>query len=348
MNISHILSVFLGITCLFSPNCLAQVRPKGNRLLGMAVTPAQDNNYNAAMDLAQAAGVQVVSLKLDWDDVEKAPGVYATPWLKVANLYYPGRNIQLSLRIATLDTNRNRIPADLRSKPFDDRAMIERFNKFVDFVFSEIPQVTLTDFSVGNEVDGVLGGDAAQWKQYTRFFAAVREHIHQKRPTVKVGVSMTFSGITGPPGAAAAALEQRADLIMVTYYPLTPFFEVRPPSVVHDDVDAVCKLFPGRTIHFLETGYPSGGGCNSSEEKQKQFIDALFAAWDQHAEQVGLVLYTWETDMAPAAVEPLTAYYRTNTPAFTDYLATLGLRGNAGTDKPAFAAFKAQAKARGW
>ena len=146
--------------------------PKGERLLGLAVSEAEDKNYNAAMELSRAAGVQVVSLKLDWDDVEKQPRVYKTPWLKVANMYYPPRKIPLSLHIATLDTNRNRVPADLRGKPFDDPAVIERFTQFLDFVFDGLPDVTLTDFSIGNEVDGVLGADAAKWKQYAGFFAA--------------------------------------------------------------------------------------------------------------------------------------------------------------------------------
>ena len=167
---------------------------------------------------------------------------------------------------------------------------------------------------------------------------------------MKVGVSMMFGGLTGAPGKAAAAVQAQADVILVSYYPLTPGFQVRDPKVVHADFDVVCKLYPRRTIHFIEAGYPSGPKCNSSEAKQKQFIDEIFSAWDEHADQIHLVLFVWLTDVPASAVAGFTSYYGVKAPAFAEYLATLGLRTNpgAGTDKPAFTALKQQAKARGW
>jgi hypothetical protein len=340
------------LACLATLPLAAQTAtpvPKGDRLLGCAVTEAENKDYNAAMAHAQSAGVQVVSLKLDWDAVETKPNQYASPWPKIANAYYPPRHIQLSLRVATLDTDRNRIPADLRAKPLNDPAVIARFNHLLDWIFGELPDVTLAELSIGNEVDGVLGDDPAKWQQYTEFFNATRKHALQLRPNLKVGVSVMFGGHRKQ-AKLAAALNAQADTIMVSYYPLTPTFQVRDPHVVTNDFNAICQAYPNRPVSFVEAGYPSGRGCGSSMTRQAQFIRALFAAWDEHPAQIRLVTYVWLNDMSASAVDTFGKYYGVNSVGFQDYLGTLGLRTfrGAGTDKPAFTAFQQEAKARGW
>ncbi|HNY28206.1 MAG TPA: hypothetical protein PKH31_12580 [Candidatus Sumerlaeota bacterium] len=324
--------------------------PRGNRLLGMAVSESENKNFDAAMALAKSAGVQVVNLKLDWDEVEKKPGVFDSPWPKVANLYYPPQKVQLSLRLSTLDTSQNRIPKDLRGKPFDDPAVIERFNRFLDYVLDQMPDLTLAELSIGNEVDGVLGTDEKKWEQYARFFVATREHAGQKRKDLKVGVSIMFSGHTGPAARCAEAINRQTDVVMVSYYPLDSAFKVRDPKVVHEDFETICQKYPKRPISFLEAGYPSGERCGSSELKQQQFVEELFAAWDRHAEQIECITFVWLNDTSASAVKGFTKYYGSSNPAFVDYLSTLGLRTfkGAGVDKLGFTALKMQSKARGW
>jgi hypothetical protein len=347
-------SMVLAWGCWFPAHALGaeaeKTVPKGSRLLGCNVTEPENKNYDAAMGLAKSAGAQVVSLKLDWDAVEKKPNVFTSPWPKVANAYYPRQNIQVSLRVATLDTDQNRIPADLRDKPLNDPAVIARFNQLMDWVFAEMPDVNLAELSIGNEVDGVLGADPVKWKQYTEFFAATRKHALQKRTGLKVGVSIMFGGHTKHAAKFAAAINEQTDVVMVSYYPLTPAFAVRAPQVVHDDFNAICRMYPNRPISFVEAGYPSGSGCGSSEAKQQQFVNELFAAWDEHPEQIRLVTFVWLHDIVPAAVDTFGKYYGVSSTAFRDYLGTLGLRTykNAGSDKPAFTSLKQQAKARGW
>ena len=323
---------------------------KGARLLGINVTQAEDRKYDGAMAQAKSAGMQVVSLKLDWDDVEKSPGVFKSSAPKISNVFYPPQHIQVSLRIATLDTNRNRIPADLRDKPFDSPEAIARFNQLLDWIFSEMPDVTLSELSIGNEVDGVLGADAEKWRQYTAFFTATREHARKLRGGLKVGVSIMFGGHTGKAASLHDAICALSDVVMVSYYPLTPAFKVREPKKVRDDFDTLCKRYPNRPVSFVEAGYPSGSHCDSSDAKQGQFVDELFAAWDQHAGQVQCVMFVWLHDVSTSAVEDFKKYYGSANPAFADYLGTLGLRTSkgAGSDKPAFTALRQQARARGW
>jgi hypothetical protein len=316
----------------------------------MSVTQSEKEDYSAAMAHVAAAGVQVVSLFLPWDDVEKKPGEFQSPYPKIANAYYPPRHIQVSLRLATLDTNQNRIPADLQNKPFDDPAVISRFNRLVDYIFDQMPDVQISELSIGNEIDCSLGTDAAKWDQYIRFFMAAREHARERRKGLNVGASITFNGHVGKSLSFARAINQHADVAMVSYYPLTPDFKVREPKTVHDDFNAICKQYLNQPVSFVEAGYPSGNHCDSSELMQRQFIDEIFAAWDEHAGQVQSVTFVWLSDASASSVEAWKHYYGLAAPAFLDYLSTLGLRTfkDTGADKQAFGALKQEAQARGW
>lgn len=323
---------------------------KGDRRLGIAVNEPEDKKFDAAFAKARDAGLQVFSLKLDWDDVEKKPGKFASPWPKVVNQVFPPQKVAVSLRIAVYDTVNNRVPADIRDKKLGDPAVVARFTALADWVLGEMPDVEFADIAVGNEVDGVLGADPDRWKQYGEFFRAVRTHLRKKHPKVPVGVSVMFNGLTGPTAKLAAGLNKDADVVMASYYPLNPDFTVKPAKAVEDDFAAVCKAYPKRPVHFVEAGCPSGKKCGSSEEKQKQFVEHLFRAWDRHADQVKLVMFVWLNDVPGDSVKWAEKYYKSDNPAFLDYIATLGLRTypGAGADKPAYAALKEQAKARGW
>lgn len=325
-------------------------QPKGARLLGINVNEAEDQNFDRAFRTGWEAGLQVVSLKLDWDDLEKQPGEYASPFPAIADLFYSAAQVKLSLRIATLDTSRNRIPADLRAKPFDDPTVIQRFNALVDWLAQQMPKVEIEDFSIGNEVDAFLGSDAAKWRQYTAFFQATREHVKQTWPQTQVGSSLTFGGHTGPAKEQVLALNRHADVVMVSYYPLNADLRFRDPSVVGGDFQAVCAQYPGRSITFTECGYASGTKCGASEEKQKRFVEEVFRAWDAHADQVGQVMFVWLHDQPPETVRWTEEYYGVRSDAFADFIGTLGLRTypGSGEDKPAFVALKAEAQKRGW
>lgn len=323
---------------------------KGARLLGINVNEAEDKNFENAFRIGRQAGLQVVSLKLDWDDVEKKPGEYVCPWPAIADAYYSAAKVRLSLRIATLDTNRNRIPADLRRKDFDAPAVVTRFNALVDWLAKQMPKVEIEDISIGNEVDVSLGTDAAKWKQYNAFFQATKEHARKVWPKAKIGSSLTFDGHLGAAKRHVIELNRHADVVMVSYYPLKSDLTFRDPSVVRGDFKAICAQYPKRAISFTECGYSSGTKCGASKEKQKRFVEEVFRAWDAHADQIQQVMFVWLTDQLPEMVSWTENYYGIRGGAFADFIGTLGLRmyKGSGTDKPAFVALKAEAKKRGW
>ena len=324
--------------------------PKGGRFLGLSVGPAEDGDYPKALATAQAAGVQSVTLALDWSRLEMGPGHYDNTLLTIADGFYPSRHTQVDLVLRPVNTSRVEVPADLKDKLFDDPAVIARFERLLDDVFAQTPHLTVHSLVIGNEVDDAFGSDAARWRQYGVFYRAVRAYARAKRPSLKVGVAATWDGLTGKAQKPLQTLNEASDLVVATYYPLNPDFTVRPPVSPAADLARLCRLYPGRPLELTEAGYPSSPDCGSSEAKQAAFVRSLFAAWDTHASQIVSVTFDWQTELSPAAIIGDTHYYGVSAKPFAAFLGSLGLRtyAGAGQDKPAFAALGEEAHARGW
>ncbi|MFG0291283.1 MAG: hypothetical protein ACF8CQ_24175 [Rhodopirellula sp. JB044] len=306
-----------------------------DRLLGFGVTEGSVG-YEVAFGEAQKAGIQFIELPQQWDDIESAPEVYNSPFLIMANEVYPAFDTGIVLSLNPIDTSALRLPAHLAGKAFDDAEVVSAFMKVVDFTIAGLPDAKIVAISIGNEVDGNLANDGERWAQYTRFFAEVREHIRTKLPGVPVGVKTTYSAIMGSQRHLIGNLNSSADAVMVTYYPLDAEFNVRPPSLVDDEIGKLVSLAAGKPVHLLETGYPSGAANGSSEALQAEFVRNIFEAWEKYADDVPLVNIVWLYDMSADEVATLTKYYSVETPAFAGFLGTLGLKTHSGEDKQAF------------
>lgn len=335
-----------------SPSPSQNAKPKGNRTLEIHINEAENGDYDQAAEKAKAAGAESVSLSVFWDEIETAPGVYQPDpnYLEIANLYYPSQQLAVSLVISVLDTTKTRLPPDLEGKSLDDPEMISRFKGLLDYTATQIPDLQLTSLAIGNEIDGVLGEDQEAWQAYRMFFRETSQYARKLWPEVPVGTKATFDGLTGSMQENAQILNQESDVVMVTYYPLAGDFTVHDPEVVHEDLDQLVRIYPQKNIYITEIGYPTGAANDSSPEKQAAFIRETFAAWDQHADHIPVLSYSWLTDLSPGSVSHLERYYGVSTPAFGEFLRTLGLRTypGGGKDKPGYQVLKAEAEARGW
>lgn len=323
------------------------VKQRGARLLGFGVTEGSVG-YEVAFGEAKAAGIQFVELAQQWDEVELSPGSLKSPFLKIANELYPAFDTALVLSINPIDTSSLRVPKHLAGKPFDSAEVIRGFNRFVDFVFAGLPDATIIAVSIGNEVDGWLANDAQKWSEYARFVAAVSKHIKTTQPGIPIGAKTTWPATVVTHRSEIEVINRAADAIMATYYPLNDDFTVRPPTVVKNELSQLVKIAGDKPVFLLETGYPSGSENTSSEPQQAEFIEAVFAAWDQHADSILMVNFVWLYDMSKSDVRSMTKYYAVKTPAFASFLATLGLKTHEGRDKQAFTSLKTCADMRGW
>ena len=175
-------------------NDTRQPAAKGDRLFGLGINEGSIG-FGKAFAAARDAGLQFVELPSQWDDIEPKPGEFTNQWLDIANAYYPAVGIRLVISLNPIDTNKLRMPADLSGKPFDDPAVIERYNKAADYVLSRVSKANLVAFAIGNEIDGYLGGDPKKWQQYARFFEATSEHVGRTRPGSTVGAKVMLSAL---------------------------------------------------------------------------------------------------------------------------------------------------------
>lgn len=334
------------------PQLIQEARPRGDRTLELDVNPPQSGDYDRAAAHARQLWAESIRLSVYWDELETAPGVFEPDpgWLAIANDYYPAQGFQVSLVISVLDTTEIRLPQDLQGMPLDHPRVIDRFQNLLDYTAGQIPDLKLTSLAIGNEIDGVLGADPDAWEAYQTFFAAGADHARTLWPGVPVGAKVQYAGLLGPSAEFARRLNQPSDVVMTTYYPLREDFTVRNPAVILTDFQRLVETYPGREIHITEIGYPSGKANQSSPQKQADFIRHMFSAWDEHADQITLLSYSWLSDLPESSVQELTRYYGLSNRAFGDFLRTLGLRTypGAGEDKPGYEVFQQEARARGW
>jgi hypothetical protein len=342
--------ILLIATGCVNHSSISQTSLQGDRILSIAVTTAQDNNFDRALAKAREVGVRATNLALFWEDLETAPKLYQPEpnFLAIANSFYPYQNMKIALEINPVDTTTLRIPKDLRNKSIDDPSVIARYNQLLSWVFQQIPDLELVSLTVGNEIDSYLGNDPTKWRQYQTFFEAVSAYARTQRPKVRVGVKATFGGLTGQAQKFLEALNASSDVIMGTYYLLEKNFEVKSVKSVAADFKKLTLVYRKRPIFLLEVGYPSSSLCGSSEKIQAAFIAKVFQAWDKYRSQIELISFTWLTDLSPAVIDEMISYYGISDRCFVEFLATLGLRTQFDLDKMAFTQLKLEASQRGW
>ena len=323
------------------------VAPKGDRLLGLGINEGSIG-FERAFAAAREAGMQFTELATQWDDIEPKLGEFTNQWLDIANAYYPRVGIRLVISLNPIDTNRLRLPADLRDKPLDDPAVIQRYNKAADYVLSRVSDSELVAFAVGNEIDGYLGVDREKWQQYERFFQATSRHIRARRPGVVVGTKVMLPSLIGENHALAKAMNVHADAVLTTYYPLGDGFRVKTRAEVDKDLNAVFQQYKHKSVYLLEVGCPSSTFLGSSDGRQAEFVRQVFKFWDDHRERLKVVNFIWLHDISATEVQSYTKYYKLNDRGFAEYLGSLGLRHHDGKDKDAFTALQQESKSRGW
>ncbi|MBN2241521.1 MAG: hypothetical protein JW793_02430 [Acidobacteria bacterium] len=353
--------------------------PKGSREISISVSAAEDGDYDAAFNLAKSVGMQKIGLSFDWRDIEVRPSVYDNPNLKIANGYYPSRDVKLNLTLRPIHANRKSVPDDLAQADFDDPRMISRFKELLDYVFSQTGAIDYSTIVIGSEFDNYLrqhshpmsptelrllnapedkrqpedlpqDEGSTMWEEYIIFCRSTAQYIKSRKPDVKVAFEATYGGLVGPNRDILKELNQYSDVVGVSYYPLGTDFEVKSPLTVIKDFEALSALYPDREISFFQLGYPSSTILNSSEAKQGEFIRIVFKTWDTHAERIRMINFSFLYDWPKDSISDQSEYFGLTSERFGEFLLTLGLRRrrNSGEDKPAFVALRQEAAARGW
>lgn len=334
---------------LLLPSTLSVLADQADgRSLGMVMTAAQDGDSERAAMLAYTAGVTRVPITYAWGALEPVQGEFDDSNLALAALFFPAMGMAIDIAITPIASNRLVMPGDLAGHDFDDPVVIQRYLDLIDHVMAVMAEADVRLLLVGVDVDAFLGDDDDAWEDYAAFVSAVADYVHTIRPGVEVGVqSTTYSRFVDP--KRWAAIDAVTDIIATSYYPLDGM-TVRDPDEIAHDFDRLTELYPDRIIRIVEAGFPSSKANGSSGELQARFVHALFAAWDNHSDQILSITLAIEHDYAPERVEAIGAFYGNHLDHYATFIGSIGLRtwDETGAPKPAWEALMQETAARGW
>lgn len=328
------------------------------RVLGLDVKSVPSVTYAMAYDQAMALGVREVSVPLDWATLEPTVGAYVDTIPATMDAFYPNYPGDITMVLRPLDTPGPSMPSDLGTLPFNDSQVITAFENFLDHLHSQLGTLNASGkikwIQIGNEIDATLGSDPTKWAQWQTFFNAAKTKIHALwGNSVVVSSIIQFNALKDSKTRTQYLnFLPSLDSATLTYYPLNSDFTVRPITDIASDFDFLVNTIPGKPIILQECGYPSSTVDNSSETQQADFVSAVFNAWDTHLDRIALIDFAWQYDVSDAQTSQwVIDYGQSGQPyenEFKQYLLTLGLSQNDGTEKPALQRLRNELLARAW
>lgn len=289
------------------------VTPSGGRVLAMDVGPGPGETLDAAVAAARAAGVATVVLNYDWSQIEPAAFQYQSAKLAADNAYYAAAPHAMSivLNVRPIAGPCRVAPPDLAGLAWSDPVMIARFGYLLTWIHGYLPGLDVKLMSIGTEVDSHLS--PADYAGYKVFFEAARQRAKDLwGAALPVGVAVTRDALAaaGPEQAAILDLDEHADHVLYTYYPLNADLTVKDPYAgpIADTYAALAAVegspkTAGRPIDLIEVGYPTSAALGSSLALQQSFVTAMFGIWDAYYPRIRTVVFNWESDLPEQVAE---------------------------------------------
>ncbi len=344
--------------------------PKGKRVLGIAVD-FTDLDFPRRIDVARDAGAQTTDVTFGWNEIERpydagvadaaddaddggppdagapATTVISNQALHVVNLVLSDRRVEATLSIEAVGLEGSRAPADLAARPLDDAQLEARYDKLLDYVFSQLPDTTLTALVVASSVDAWLTADPRRAPAFAAFVAHVATHARTLRPGLKVGFAV--DPLTAAARAADLAAAWRSSDFVAFDYISGPRLGGAQPT--DSDVAKMITLADSaigtKPVLLRQAGYPSSA-TGGPEGAQATFVTEVFRAWDRRADRILGLVFRELDDATPQQTAALAARTGRSDPGFLTVFGSLGMHDVKYREKPAFSVLRREARARGW
>lgn len=299
-----------------------------------------------AFDLAYDAGARGQMTTFHWNDLEPQVGNYDAHELESLNDAIENaisHDMTQFIGIQMINTNQREMPTEYAASDFDDAAVIAQFKLLLDRIVT--PNVGKIKYlSIGNEVDAYLRAHPAEWASYKAFYDAAVEYAHTLDPDIQVGVTTTAEGALTLSDSDVRQLNENSDVMILTYYPISfagdGTVTVRSPQSPASDFADMLAFAGDKPLVLQEVGYPASTLNSSSENMQSQFIESVFSAWRDNAENIPFLNFFVLHDFTAQMCAEFTSYYGAaglaNAESFGAYLCTLGLRKDDGTPRAAW------------
>ena len=223
---------------------------KGSRAFGIHITQAENNNYEEEFQRSKALGMDAVTLTFLWNTIETDSG-FNFDFIDIVNSFYPSHNVKVSICISPIGAISRAVPTKYKDLKFSDPQLINGFQKLLKAVNARTKAVDFTAIILGNEVDLYLNKHSEEWTDYQVFVSENRTFIKTIwGNNMRVGVETTFNSMVNTSVGEVGSLNQEADVIVLSYYPINEKFIAKPISSIANDLNAVFNLFPNKKIYI--------------------------------------------------------------------------------------------------
>ncbi len=307
-----------------------------HQTLGVELTlPVGFSNQDVVNSLARAkdANVNGDHIIFNWKDLNNT-----TSLQKQISAFGDQQNWDILVTISTISTNLRETPQDLNKTAFDDQTMEARFHSLIDNLKPYLSNSHVKYLAIGNEVDVYLAAHPNEWSQYQHFLDDAISYIHKQLPNVYVGTTITFSG-QQKFSNQVADLTKDSDIDIYTYYPQDSNFKVEDPKAPLTDLPTMINASNNKPVIIQEAGYQSAEISDSSEQKQAQFVDNLFTAWETQGSKIPFLSYFSLYDLDPLTCQKYLQIFALKSANFQGYLCNLGLQTSTGQSKAAWTEF---------
>ncbi|QDT95802.1 glycoside hydrolase 5 family protein [Gimesia aquarii] len=295
----------------------------------------------AAIQKSKEVGCDGAVLTYSWPSLEPRPGDLTLEELKNGIVINKGRVLFLGIQV--LNTTVKDLPTDLQTKRFDDPQVIERFQSFLD-ALAPLLQNRVRYLSIGNESDIYLTAHPDEINAYATFLNSAYKHAKKIAPDLIVGTTLTDAGALQP---EFQQLVKNADAHFLTYYHGQVGVEgtFKDTTKVKEEILKLSTKLDERPIVFQEIGFPAHDQI-SSAEKQAEFVNGVFDAWDELNSRVPFLNYFMMYDFPESIINDQLTYYGVDddTKPLVRFLTTLGLHQVDGTPRESWSVFEQRAK----
>ncbi|MFK8031726.1 MAG: hypothetical protein AB8G18_15925 [Gammaproteobacteria bacterium] len=317
--------------------------------IAISPNPLATENYNpksleSRIQQSREIGVNSMQISAQWKNLRKKRNKYnaadTKEYISVAKKY----NLEDMLFVLkVIDTHARSTPDNLKRSAFDSREMWDALSKDIDHMAETLDGVKW--INIGNEVNSYLSKHPDEVDDYVTLFKKARSALHQKRPGVSVGFTMTFRGFSNrKTRKMLQPLIDASDHISLTYYPLQGGFKVRGPDTVKNDFKKMRELVQemgNKPLVLQEVGYPSSALNDSSVEKQARFFSNVMEELEERQYPIVFINYFLMSDLPDWMVDDFARYYELpDVATFKAYLKTLGVFDDKGRAKPAWEVLK--------
>lgn len=297
-------------------------------------------DYVAALKMVKDINAPIQVSVNSWSELEPSTGKFATDQ-HLGGLAYGHDTIGLIpyFGVSLINTVKRDMPRDLLETPWDDPALLPRFEALIKATREKLP-ADLGFFVIGNEVDVYFEKNPAELGPYLSFYHQAHAIVRRYYPQARIGITVTYEGLIKGRSEIIRQVVAASDAAFFTLYPI---IDLKPETTdsINGHLDRLTAAAQGKDIYLQEVGFPSASGLGSSEQMQAEVFATMIPAIEARP-QIKLASIFLLHDLDPKLCRGLVGYYGfTEAPtalatALYDFLCSLGVRRLDGSAKPAW------------